>query len=72
MLFRIITWAIVIALLYRFVVRFLFPVVHITKATNDRLQQMQKKMEEMEQKNNSNQSKPKTKEGDYIDYEEVK
>ena len=72
MLFRIITWAIVIGFIYRFVVRFLFPVFHITKVTSERMRQMQKQMEEMQQKSNANQSPPQAKEGDYIDYEEVK
>jgi len=71
-LFRLITWLIVIGLLYRFVVRFLFPVVHITKTTSKHLRDMQQKMEEMQQKQQAPKSKPQVKDGDYIDYEEVK
>jgi hypothetical protein len=71
MLFRIITWAIVIALLYRFVMRFIFPVIHITRTTSNRLRDMQQKMDEMQHKQNSS-SQSQVKDGDYIDYEEVK
>jgi hypothetical protein len=72
MLFRIITWAIVIGLLYRFLVRFIFPVVHITKSAYDKIRQMQEQMEKMQQPSNPQPHNEQIKDGDYIDYEEVK
>lgn len=72
MLFRIITWILVIGIIYRVVTRFLFPMGHITSATNDRLKQMQDQLNEMTRAKENEQKKPaKKKEGDYIDYEEV-
>jgi hypothetical protein len=58
----------------RFIVRFVFPILQITRTAQDRLRQMQKQMEEMQHKNTP-PSKPvnnSVKEGDYIEYEEVK
>jgi hypothetical protein len=77
MLFRIITWLFVIGIVYRVVSRFLFPVARITSATNDRLRQMQEQMNEMNRKmadqNNQAPAKRKVKkDGDYIDYEEIR
>jgi hypothetical protein len=72
MLFRIITWILVIGIIYRVLVRFIFPVVHITSAANDRLKKMQDQINEMNQKAQKEAvKKPARKEGDYIDYEEV-
>jgi membrane protein insertase Oxa1/YidC/SpoIIIJ len=73
MLFRIITWIIVIGFVYRILSRFIFPVVRITSTTNDRLRQMQEQMNEMNKKMAEKPQKNKVqKEGDYIDYEELK
>lgn len=72
MLFRIITWLFVIGIIYRVLSRFIFPVVRVTSAANDRLRQMQEQMNEMNRKMNEAPVKNKVKkEGDYIDYEEV-
>ncbi len=77
MILKFIIWSIVITLVLRFVMRFLFPVI-ITKAAADRLQQLQKQMDAMQKQANANANPPKaakaTKkvEGDYIEYEEVK
>lgn len=76
MILKFIIWSIVISLLLRFVLRFLFPVI-ITKAATDRIQQLQKQMEEMQRQANTN-TQPKATapkkqvDSDYIDYEEVK
>jgi hypothetical protein len=72
MLFRIVTWIFVIGFLYRILSRFIFPVVRITSNTSDRLRQMQDQLNEMNRKM-ANDNKPKVKkDGDYIDYEEVR
>ena len=69
---RIITIILVVGVIYRILTRFIFPVVHITSAANDRLKQMQDQINEMNRKNTEHtQKKPVKKEGDYIDYEEV-
>lgn len=70
---RIITIVLVIGLIYRVLTRFIFPVVNITSAANDHLKKMQDQINEMN-KNNAAPVQRKTvkKEGDYIDYEEVK
>jgi hypothetical protein len=73
-LFRIISFLLVIGLIYRVVSRFIFPAVNITSATNDRLRQMQDQLNEMNRKASeaAHQKPAKKAEGDYIDYEEVK
>ena len=74
MLFRVITWLIVIGFVYRFLSRYIFPVVRMT-STNDRLREMQDQMREMERKMEENNARSKRrvkKDGDYIDYEEVR
>ncbi len=70
---RIITIVLVIGLIYRVLTRFIFPVMNITSAANDHLKKMQDQINEMN-KNNAAPVQRKTvkKEGDYIDYEEVK
>ncbi len=53
--------------------RFLFPVVHITSTANDRLKQMQDQINEMNRKAQEDAKRKEVKkEGDYIDYEELK
>ncbi len=70
-MFKLIIEILLIGIVIRFIFRFLFPVIHITKVTSDRMRQMQKQMDEMQQKTNNQQSH-QVKDGDYIDYEEVK
>lgn len=75
MLLRFITWALVIYFLLRFISRFVLPVFKITRMTNDRLRDMQRQMEDMHNKVNNNtkqQQRPSVKEGDYVDFEEIK
>jgi len=73
MLLRIITWGILIVVLYRFLARYILPIFHITRMAGDHLQKMQKQMEQMDQKNSTgNTSSQRVNKGDYIDYEEVK
>jgi hypothetical protein len=49
-----------------------FPILKITRTAQDRLRQMQKQMEDMQQGQNQPVQTNKVKEGDYIEYEEVK
>jgi len=74
MIFRLITILFVVGFLFRVLFRYVFPIFHITSTATSRLRQMQDQMKEMEQKINTNNTpKPSgKKEGDYIDYEEVK
>lgn len=71
-MFKIIFWSIILIMLLRFVMRFLFPVVKASKTINDRLKQMQQQMNEMNERQQDKKAAPKVKQGDYIDYEEVK
>ena len=64
----------VIGILYRVINRYILPVFRITSAANSKMKQMQDQMNEMNSKINNNNPtvKKSRKEGDYIDYEEVK
>jgi len=59
----------------RFILRFVLPILNITRAAQDRLQQMQKQMDEMnrqaEQTQQRNEARARVKQTDYVDYEEV-
>ena len=70
---RLITILFIIGILFRLVSRYIIPIFRITTLTNDRLRQMQDQMREMDRKVNENKPKGNVKkEGDYIDYEEVR
>jgi len=75
MKFIIIVFA--IGILIRVLVRYILPVFRITSMANEQMRRMQEQMKDMEQRNNQ-QSNPNPvrpgskKEGDYIDYEEVR
>jgi len=73
MLFRILLWAFILVIIVRFLVRFVFPILSITRSVQGKVKEMQQKMEEMQQQQNvPPKQAQKVKEGDYIDYEEVK
>lgn len=76
MLLRIILWSIVLTVIFRFISRFILPIVGITNMAQQKLNEMQRQMEEMQQKQQQTQAntaqKPQQVDGDYIDYEEVK
>jgi len=74
MLIRFITWMFVIGIIYRVFSRYILPIFRFTTVANDRIRQMQDQVKEMDNKINDNtkQNKKAKKEGDYIDYEEVK
>jgi hypothetical protein len=58
----------------RIVFNFILPVFRITSATSNQMRRMQEQMKEMERKMNEPPPAPKKvkKEGDYIEYEELK
>lgn len=73
MLFRVILWGVLIFFIVRFIIRFVTPLLQISRLTQDRLKKMQEQMNNMQQnaqKPPINSKKPKN--GEYIDYEEVK
>jgi len=63
-----------IGFILRAIVRFILPVVNISRSANDHLKKMQDQINEMNRKQAEPtvQRKPFIKKGDYIDYEEVK
>ncbi|HTM67156.1 MAG TPA: hypothetical protein VL093_12590 [Flavipsychrobacter sp.] len=72
MLFRILLWAFILGMIFRFIGRFIFPIMNITRVTQDRLRQMQKQMEDMQQQKTPPRPSSQVEEGEYIEYEEVK
>jgi len=72
-MFKYIIEIFLIGLLFRFLFRFILPIFRITVATTGRIRQMLDQMRAAQQKtNDSVEKKNVKKEGDYIDYEEVK
>ena len=76
MLFRILLWAFILVFVFRFIARFVFPILKITRVTHDRLRQMQREMENMQRRQGQQQTpevgRNKPKEEEYIEYEEIK
>jgi hypothetical protein len=73
MFFRIILWSIVIVVVLRFITRFLFPLLNITKAVTHKMREMQAQMDRLNQQQQQQQrANTASKKGEYIDYEEVK
>jgi len=71
----LIKWLLIIGIVYYILKNFVFPIFRISMFANSKMQQMQEKIREMEQKMNQPPPPQKTrnrKDGDYIDYEEVK
>lgn len=72
---RFIVYTLGIILLYRFIVNFLWPLLRVTRTASQRIRQMQQQMNDMQQRqpqNSTQTSPPRMKEGDYIEYEEIK
>ncbi len=72
-----IIYALFIFFIARFIGRVVLPMFHITSAATNKVRDMQRQMEEMQRRNAQEQQKQEqrqqqVKEGDYIDYEEVK
>ena len=74
LILRIVTWLIVIGVVYNLLNKFIFPVFRMSSAINNNMRKMQDQMRDMEEKMDKKQPKVKKarREGDYIDYEEVK
>ena len=76
MLFKVFVFLIVIGVVFRLINKYIRPVLHITSATSDHLRKMQEQMNQMNERMQpppqQEQKKRVKKEGDYIDYEEVK
>ena len=71
----IIILSLVCYLVYKLFSRFIIPIVRITNTANDHMNRMQEQMREMDRKMNEPAAATKQrvkKEGDYIDYEEVR
>ncbi len=81
MFLRIITWMVVIGVILRVFNKYIRPVFKIGVMANDHMRKMQEQMQEqmqrmeserMQQPQPAQQKKQVKKEGDYIDYEEIK
>lgn len=72
MIIRFVLFLVILFFLARFVLRFLLPIMKMTRMTHQHMNDMRKKMDEMQQGDNNRQNQNKRVEGDYIDYEEVK
>ena len=72
---KILLWAVLLIILFRFITRIVWPIFKVTRMASKRMREMQEQMQEMEQKANTSHQPGTTsqvKEGDYIDYEEIK
>ena len=71
-----IVYALFLYLIYKFIKGWLFPAIHITNTMNGKMREMQSKMNEMNRQQAQQQKQQehpaRKKEGEYIDYEEVK
>lgn len=72
-MWKIIVLLVIIFLIARFVMRYVMPIILVTKTAHDKLSEMQKRMEQMQQEQErATKKKNRSVDGDYIDYEEVK
>ncbi|WP_162902728.1 hypothetical protein [Taibaiella koreensis] len=69
MIVRIVLFLVVLFLVLRFLMRFILPIMKMTRMTHQHMTDMRKKMDEMQQ---GQARQTKRVDGDYIDYEEVK
>ena len=68
-----IIYALFIYVIYKIVKGVVFPAIHITNTVNGKMREMQDRMKDMEHKQQEHKNRPsRKKEGEYIDYEEVK
>jgi membrane protein insertase Oxa1/YidC/SpoIIIJ len=70
-----IVYALLIFVLLRILRKVVFPMFQITRIATDKMRDMQRQMEEMERKNVQQEQQKRTrsvKEGEFIDFEEVK
>ena len=79
-MFKYIFWAIAIYVLVRFIFNFVIPVYRATRQMKGQMRDFQERMQQGQQapqdfqQNNTaqNQAKSSVKEGEYIDFEEIK
>jgi membrane protein insertase Oxa1/YidC/SpoIIIJ len=68
-----IIYSLLIYVIYKLVKGVVFPAMQITNTVNGKMREMQNKMKDMEQEQQKQQQRQsRKKEGEYIDYEEVK
>lgn len=73
MILRFILWSILLTIIFRFIVRFLFPLFNITRAVTQKMRDMQSQMDHLNQQQQQQKNPAATpKQGEYIEYEEVK
>jgi hypothetical protein len=74
-MFKYLFWAIAIYFLVRFIVNFVIPVYRATRQMKNQVKDFQSRMHQQNQAEQDLEQKkanPKVKEGDYIDFEEIK
>jgi hypothetical protein len=78
-MFKYLFWAIAIYFLVRFIFNFVIPVYRATRQMRGQMRDFQQKMqgqqashESFQQNSTSQKEKSSVKEGDYIDFEEIK
>ena len=74
-MFKYLFWAIAIYFLVRFIFNFIIPVYRATRQMRGQVREFQERMHEQHSEQEEFQQKqanPKVKEGDYIDFEEIK
>jgi uncharacterized membrane protein (DUF106 family) len=72
---KVIFWIIVISIILRIIFYFVLPILRVAFTATNQMRRMQEQMKEMER--NMNQPPPPSarkvnREGDYVDYEELK
>lgn len=68
-----IVYSLLFYVIYKIIRGFVFPAMHITNTVNGKMREMQERMKEMEQEQQQQQTRQsRKKEGEYIDYEEIK
>ena len=76
-MFKYLFWALSLYVLFRFVFSFLIPVLRATRQMRGQMKDFQNKMHDQQQQTfhepvNEKHPKASVKEGDYIDFEEIK
>ena len=68
-----IVYSLLFYVIYKIIKGFVFPAIQITNTVNGKMKEMQERMKEMEQEQHQQQTRQsRKKEGEYIDYEEIK
>ncbi|RQO31285.1 hypothetical protein DBR32_04775 [Taibaiella sp. KBW10] len=72
MFLKIFIFLIVLSLIARFVLRFVMPILQVTKAARQQMNDMQQQMNSRNGQAEQPQKQSKRVDGEFIDYEEVK